>query len=134
MSTDVYMVGSSSHGEKWCKHKFHGRNQQKSQTDAQVKKKQNFNQRKKKGFFKKKKHVSKLKCYNRGKKGHFVRDCKESRKANDLFVVVSTIYVSSSVFFTESYSLWTGDSGATDHVAKGRSALVEFLRILQGTK
>ena len=30
-STDVYMVaGSRSHGGKWCKRKFHGRNQQES--------------------------------------------------------------------------------------------------------
>ena len=66
-SVDVYMTGSNSHGGKWCKHKFHRGNQQESQTDAQTKKKQKFNQPgkgKKKGFFKKKKHVSKLKCYN----------------------------------------------------------------------
>ena len=25
-STDVYMAGSSSHGGKWCKGKFHGGN------------------------------------------------------------------------------------------------------------
>ena len=45
---------------------------------------------------------------------------------NDLSIVVSTIYVSSSVFLTESYSLWTVDSGATYHVVKDRSAFVEF--------
>ena len=43
-NTDVYMVGSSSHGGKWRKHKFHGRNQQENQTDAQAKKKHKFNQ------------------------------------------------------------------------------------------
>ena len=29
-STNVYMAGSSSHGGKWCKRKFHGGNQQES--------------------------------------------------------------------------------------------------------
>ena len=33
-SIDVYMAGSSSHGGKWRKHKFHGGNQQESQTDS----------------------------------------------------------------------------------------------------
>ena len=33
-SIDVYMAGSSSHGGKWRKHKFHGGNQQESQIDS----------------------------------------------------------------------------------------------------
>ena len=73
--------------------------------------------------------MSKLKCYNYGKKGHFSRDCKEPKKVNDLSTVVSTIYVSSSVFFTESYPLWTVDSEATDHVAKDGSVFEEFRQI-----
>ena len=43
ISIDVYMASSSSHGGKWRKRKFHGGNQQESQTDAQAKKKQKFN-------------------------------------------------------------------------------------------
>ena len=78
--------------------------------------------------------MSKLKCYNCGKKGHFIDDCKEPKKVNDLSTVVSTIYVSSSVFLNESYPLWTVDSGATNHAAKEMSAFVEFQRIPQGTK
>ena len=99
--------------------------------------KKKFNQPgkvKKKGFFKKKKHVSKLKCYNCGKKGHFSCDYKEPRKVNDLSVVVCTIHVSSFVFLTESYPSWTVDSRATEHVAKDKSAFVEFQRIPQGKK
>ena len=78
--------------------------------------------------------MSKLKCYNYGNKGHFARDCKETKKVNDLFIVVNTINVASSVLLTESYSLWTVDSGATNHVAKDRSAFVEFRRIPHKTK
>ena len=70
--------------------------------------------------------MSKLKCYNYDKKGHFARDCKEPRKVNDIYAVVSTIFVSSFVFLTESYSLWTVDSGAIDLVGKDRSAFMEF--------
>ena len=73
--------------------------------------------------------MSKLKCYNCGKKGHFARNCKEPKNVNDLSAVVSTIYVYGFVFLTESYPLWTIDSRATNHVAKDRSAFVEFLRI-----
>ena len=115
-SDGVYMAGSNLHGGKWYKPKFHGGNQQESQTDAQTKKKQKFSKprkrkkKKKKGFFKKKKHVSKLKCYNYGKNGHFSCDYKEPKKVNDHSTGISTIHVYSSVFLTESYPLWTIDS------------------------
>ena len=107
------MAGSRSHDGKWFKRKFHGRNQQESQADTQAKKKQKFNQLekgKKKGFFKKKNHVSKLKCYNYGKKGHFARDCKELKKVNNLYEILNAINVSSFVYLTESYHLRTIDS------------------------
>ena len=70
--------------------------------------------------------MSKLKCYNCGNKGHFARDYKKPKKVNDIFIVVNTINVASSMILIESYPLWTVDSGATDHVAKDRSAFVEF--------
>ena len=70
--------------------------------------------------------MSKLKCYNCGNKGHFARDCKKPKKVNDIFIVVNTINVASSMILIESYPLWTVDSGATDHVTKDRSAFVEF--------
>ena len=72
------------------------------------------------------KNMSKLKCYNCGNKEYFACDCKEPKKVNDIFTVVNTINVASSVLLTKSYPLWTIDSGATDHVVKDRSAFVEF--------
>ena len=101
------------------------------------KNKQKFNQPgkgKKKGFFKKKKHVSNLKCYNYGKTRHFACDCKEPKKVNDLFAIVSTIYVFSSIFLIESYPLWTIDLGAMDHVVKDRSCLRGILMNLARNK
>ena len=78
--------------------------------------------------------MSKIKCYNYGNKGHFARYCKEPTKVNDLFIFVYTINVASSALLTESYPLWIVDSGATDHVAKDRSAFMEFRRIPHITK
>ena len=95
-NTDVYMASSSSHGGKWRECKFHGGNQQENQTDAHAKKKQKFNQPRKgknKRFFKKKKHVSKLKFYNCGKKEYFSRNYKEPKKVNDLSIVISASIV-----------------------------------------
>ena len=54
--------------------------------------------------------MSKLKCYNYGKKGHFARDCKELRKVNNLYEILNAINVSSFVYLTESYHLRTIDS------------------------
>ncbi|OMO70377.1 hypothetical protein COLO4_28640 [Corchorus olitorius] len=42
-------------------------------------------------------------------------------------------YVTSSVMLTESQSLWTVDSAATDYVARSREAYVEYRRIPAGT-
>ena len=92
------------HGEKWHKRKFHGQNKQESKAHAQAKKKQKFNQLEKgnkKGFFKKKKHVFKLKCYNCGKKEHFACDSKKTKMVNGLYALVSTIDVSSSAYLIE---------------------------------
>ena len=72
------------------------------------------------------KHVSKLKCYNCGKKVNFAHDYKKPKKVNDLYELVNAINVSSSIFFIKSYPLWTMDSGATDHVLKDISTFMEF--------
>ena len=50
------------------------------------------------------------------------------------YVSESALYVSSSVYLTESHPLWTVDLGATDHVAKDHDVFVEFHRILYGSK
>ena len=53
---------------------------------------------------------------------------------NNLSSIVSVINVASSMLLNESFPLWTIDSGATDHLAKDRSAFLEFRRIPKGKK
>ena len=82
-SANVYIVGSSSQGGKWRKRNYHGGDQQERKGDVYGKKKQKFNQPrkgKKKGFFKKIKNMSKLKCHNCGKKGFLHEIAKSPRR------------------------------------------------------
>ena len=71
----------------------------------------------------------------------FFRKCNEPKKVQTFemlsrvsYVSESALYVSSSVYLTESHSLWTVDSSAIDHVAKDRDVFVEFRQIPYGSK
>ena len=83
-----FMVGTS----KRVKHML---KQRKNKSSTNLKKEN------KKVFFKKKKHVFKLKCYNCGKKEHFACDSKKTKKVNGLYALVSAIDVSSSAYLIE---------------------------------
>uniref|UniRef100_A0A2N9H4X0 Integrase catalytic domain-containing protein n=1 Tax=Fagus sylvatica TaxID=28930 RepID=A0A2N9H4X0_FAGSY len=87
-----------------------------------------------------KKNISKMKCYNCNKLGHFSRDCTEPKKASlslDLSSIYvcypSSIFVCSHVFVAKSISNWIIDTGATRHVARDRAGFVDYRKIPAGT-
>ena len=90
---------------------------------------------KKKGKqFGKKRDMSKGKCYNCKKIGHFACDCSEPKKVTPIPTSLHMVCVSSTILLTKSCPLWIVDSGAIDHVAKDRGAFVEYRRIPTSSK
>jgi hypothetical protein len=83
-----------------------------------------------------KKNISKVKCYNCNKLGHFACDCTEPKKVSlslDLSSIYvcypSSIFVCSHVFVAKSISDWIIDTEATRHVARDRVGFVDYRKI-----
>jgi hypothetical protein len=87
-----------------------------------------------------KKNISKVKCYNYNKLGHFARDFTEPKNLSlslDLSSIYvyypSSIFVCSHVFVAKSISDWITDTRATRHVARDRAGFVDYRKIPAGT-
>ena len=68
--------------------------------------------------------------FNCGKLGHFAHDCIEPKVMFD-HNSPSNIFVSSCLMLAETVPFWTINSVAIDQVARDRTFLVEFRRILK---
>jgi len=72
------------------------------------------------------KKLTRVKCYNCDKNGHYASDCRELKKVNTPCTFENFTYMSSFIFLTESNPLWTVDSKVADHVAKDIESFIEF--------
>ncbi|KAK4430709.1 hypothetical protein Salat_0832600 [Sesamum alatum] len=73
------------------------------------------------------KNVTKAKCYNCQKMGHFDRDCTELKKVTPNPSPSS--FVCSKVFVANSLLGWIVDTGATKHVTRDRATFVDYHRV-----
>ena len=81
--SDVYFIRSGSHGASGSKRKHPGwfkKGKGKGAEPSGKKPKFNKHGKGKRPF---KKNISRMKCYNCGKKGHFARDCGEPKKTQE---------------------------------------------------
>jgi hypothetical protein len=87
-----------------------------------------------------KKNISKVKCYNCNKLGHFACDFTEPKNislsldlSNIYVCYPSSIFVCSHVFVAKSISDWIIDTGVTRHVARDRAGFIDYRKISVGT-
>ena len=91
----------------------------------------NFKKRGKRGG---RKDMTQVECYNCHKMGHFVRDYPMQNQVSPRAFHPHFTYVSSTALLVDANSMWTVDSGATEHIARDRGAFVEYRRLPSGSR
>lgn len=130
ISNQAYVIESNSKNS-FQKRKWKGRSSQgkKAKTSDQDKPKTNSSQ---KGKQRRKKDISKVKCYNCGQKGYFAWDCVEPKKV--VFHSTHVALVSSCIMMADTCPSWIVDSTVTDHVVRDHRALLEYHWILEKSR